>query len=168
MITIDTTEDRAVKLGKSYFFAGANNTLANNSFIDILLKADEHLDFYLRSMIIDADAESATLEMYLDPVVTVGAGTNGPLYSRNRGAQNNVKPVVATQGPTITTQGDSLFPQPRHISGQSAPGNNAFMYVELLTGGYIIPKGKSVLFRISNTSGSARSFSILMSGRENI
>ena len=166
--TIETNEERATKLGVSYFFAGSNIALADGDSIDICTDAINGRDFFLRSVIVDSDASLAEWQMYQGHEPQEGTGQVITLNSRNPGAKPKEPPLKAVQDPTLTQQGTPLFPVPRTLLGQTAPGNNSFMYIELLTGGYIIPKGGSALFRITNKSGSAKTFSVLMSGRENI
>lgn len=163
--TSRTIENEAVKHGKSYFWAAENDTLAIGGTLKMYMETINDLEVYLRSIILDSNSEQLTWQVYSG--VEVSGGTPIGINSRNSGASNK-KPIKAILDPTIDTAGTPLFPSPRLVLGQTAPGNNSFLYQEVLTGGYIIPKSSKILVEVTNTSAAEVVAQILVSGRENI
>lgn len=163
-VGIQDREEYATYLGKSYFFAASSASLAVASFIDLMLTGDSDEGMFVRSLILQTTTQQCTWQLYAGTDFT--GGTDLAFRSRNPGEKSWQLPGVAVQDPTINTLGTGLFPTPRTVLGQSAPGNNSYIYQELLTGGYIIPKGVTAHVRITNTVGTTAPTNVLVSVRD--
>lgn len=159
-------EVAAIKGGKSFFFDSANQTLASGGAIDVCIEVKD-IELYLRSIILDSNADQISWQVYAGHEITPGSGTPLAINNRNTGVVQ--KPdFQAIQDPTITSPGTPIFPVPRTILGQEAFIAASFIYKQLLTGGYVISKNTNIRMEFTNDSTGASSVSVLFSARENI
>lgn len=165
MFTCQEKEDFAVRDGKSFFWASADDVLLTGTFLDVLMVTVNDLELFLTTIICNSNATALTWQLYTDTEFTPNAPED--INSRN-GNVTKPAPVACYTNPTIDSLGAPVFPIPRLISGQPAPGNESKIYEELLTGGYIPKSGAPMHLRFFNDSGVTCSVQILMSGRENI
>lgn len=159
-------EIAAIKGGKSFFFDAANQTLASGETIDVCI-AVKDLELYLRSIIIDSNADQISWQVYAGHEITPGSGTQLGINNRNTAVV--AKPdFQAIQDPIITNPGTPIFPVPRVILGQQAFIAASFIYKQILTGGYVISKNTNIRMQFTNDSTGSVALSVLFSARENI
>lgn len=159
-------EIAAIKGGKSFFFDAANQTLASGNAIAVCI-AVKDIELYLRSIILDSNADQISWQVYAGHEISPGSGTQLGINNRNTAVVE--KPdFQAIQDPIFTNPGTPIFPTPRIILGQQAFIAASFIYKQLLTGGYIISKNTSIRMEFTNDSAGASAVSVLFSARENI
>lgn len=163
----ENLEISAIKGGKSFFFDATNATLAAGSSIDVCIDTAD-IELYLRSVIVDSNADQISWQVYANHVPNPGTGTELGINNRNPGVVK--KPdFQVIQDPTFSDPGTPILPIPRIILGQQALISDSYIYKQVLTGGYIIPKNASIRMQFTNDNATAAAvLSVLLSARENI
>lgn len=164
MFTSQRKEEFAIRSGLSFFWASANPALATGNQLDVILETANNLELFLTTIICSSDAGELSWQIYSGTTFT--PNTPETINSRNPNV-NTPAPVVCYTDPALV-EGTPVFPIPRIIIGEPAPGSESRIYEELLTGGYIPPKNEPLHLRFFNDSGVTVSLQILMSGRKNI